>query len=145
NQTSNSSSHKETSQSEKLDHSITLNHVIKVYQEAQIRQNWPNPFEIDFLNIKEPNNVATISYRIGDLIISYAILDTGANDSLYTGNIPEYLGIKIDKKNVHKLTGAVGDSQYIGISYNVPITIDTKENSITVLENEISVIPTKKD
>ncbi|RHZ58776.1 hypothetical protein Glove_368g55 [Diversispora epigaea] len=104
-----------------------------------------NCFNIDFLNIKEPNDVATISCRIGDLIIPHAILDTGADDSLFTGNIPEYLGIKIDKKNVHKLTGAVGDSQSIGTSYNVPITIDSGEDSITVSEKEISVIPTKKD
>ncbi|CAG8790103.1 16473_t:CDS:1, partial [Acaulospora morrowiae] len=72
----------------KLDNSITLNHAIKVYQGTQIRQNWPNPFEIDFLDIKESNDIATISCRIGDLIIPYAILDTGANDSLYTDNIP---------------------------------------------------------
>ncbi|CAG8739598.1 1501_t:CDS:2, partial [Acaulospora morrowiae] len=70
-QTPNSSSHKEMnrdyeliSPSEKLDNSITLNHAIKVYQGAQIRQNWPNPFEIDFLDIKEPNDVTTISCRI---------------------------------------------------------------------------------
>ncbi|RHZ80438.1 hypothetical protein Glove_136g17 [Diversispora epigaea] len=144
-QSPNPSSHKETnhdyeliSQPEKLDNSITcventelrsLNHAIK----------------IDFLDIKEPNDVATISCRIGDLIIPHAILDTGADDSLFTGNIPEYLGIKINKKNVHKLTGAVGDSQSIGTSYNVPITIDSGEDSITVYEKEISVIPTKKD
>ncbi|RHZ84713.1 hypothetical protein Glove_78g207 [Diversispora epigaea] len=139
---------------EKLDNSITcventelrlLNHAIKVYQGAQIRQNWPNPFEIDFLNIKEPNDVATISCRIGNLIIPHAILDTGADDSLFTDNIPEYLGIKIDTKNVHKLTGAVGDSQSIGTSYNIPISIDSGNDSITVYEKEISVIPTKKD
>ncbi|CAG8757824.1 14883_t:CDS:1, partial [Acaulospora morrowiae] len=53
--------------------------------------------------------------------------------------------IKIDKKNVHKLTGAVGDSQSIGTTYNVPITIGTEKDSITVSEKEISVIPTKKD
>ncbi|CAG8514533.1 4051_t:CDS:2 [Acaulospora colombiana] len=123
----------------------SLNHAIKVYQGAQIRQNWPNPFEVDFLDIKEPNDVATISCRIGDLIIPHAILDTGADDSLYTDNIPEYLGIKIDKKNVHKLMGAVGDSQSIGTSYNVPISIDSEKDSITVSEKEISVIPTKKD
>ncbi|RHZ85482.1 hypothetical protein Glove_65g137 [Diversispora epigaea] len=151
-QSPNPSSHKETnynyeliSQPEKLDNSIILNHAIKVYQGAQIRQNWPNPFEIDFLDIKEPNDVATISCRIGDLIIPHAILDTGADDSLFTGNISEYLGIKIDKKNIHKLTGAVGDSQSIGTSYNVPITIGSGEDSITVYEKEISVIPTKKD
>jgi len=37
--------------SEKLDNSIALNHAIKVYQGAQIRRNWPNPFEIDFVNL----------------------------------------------------------------------------------------------
>ncbi|CAG8486694.1 4513_t:CDS:2, partial [Acaulospora morrowiae] len=62
---------------------------------------------------------------------------TGANDSLYTGNIPEYLEIKIDKKNVYKLIGAVEDSQSIGTSYNVPITIYTEKDSITVLKNEM--------
>ncbi|CAG8437849.1 3156_t:CDS:2, partial [Acaulospora colombiana] len=81
----------------------------------------------------------------GDLIIPNAILDTGADDSLYTDNIPEYLGIKIDNKNVNKLTGAVGNSQSIGTSYNVPISIDSEKDSITVSEKEISVIPTKKD
>ncbi|CAG8651375.1 10053_t:CDS:2, partial [Acaulospora colombiana] len=64
--------------------------------------------------------------------------------SMFTDNIPEYLGIKIDKNNVHKLTGAVGDSQSIGTSYNFPITIGTGEDSITVPENELSVVPTKK-
>ncbi|CAG8784338.1 28616_t:CDS:2, partial [Dentiscutata erythropus] len=135
--------------SEKLSHNKnteyhSLNHVIKVYQGAQIRRNWLNPFEIDFLNISEPNDVATISCRIDDLIIPYAILDTGADSSMFTDNIPEYLGIKIDKKNVHKLTGAVGDSQSVGTSYNIPITISSGEDSITVYE-DISVIPTKKD
>ncbi|CAG8601901.1 1569_t:CDS:2 [Ambispora gerdemannii] len=148
----NSSSPKETnrdyeliSQPEKLDNFITLNHAIKIYQGAQIRQNWPNPFEIDFLDIKEPNDVATISCRIGDLIIPHAILDTGADNSLFTDNIPEYLGIKINKKNVYKLTGAVGDSQSVGTSYNIPISIDSEKDSITVSEKEISVIPTKKN
>ncbi|RHZ87010.1 hypothetical protein Glove_41g48 [Diversispora epigaea] len=91
---------------------------------AQITQNWLNPFEVDFLKI-EPNDVATILCRIDDLIIAYAILDTGTDSSMFTNNIPEYLGIKIDKKNIHKLT-------------------DTGRDFITVHEN-ISVIPTKKD
>jgi len=129
---------------EKLNNTITLNHAIKQYQGAQIRRNWPNPFEIDFLDIREPNDVATISCRIGDLIIPHAILDTGADSVMFTDNIPEYLGLKIDKKNVHKLTGAIGKSQSIGTSYNVPISIDSGSDSITVSE-EISVIPTQKD
>ena len=131
--------------SEKLDNSIALNNAIKVYQGAQIRRNWPNPFEIDFLNISEPNDVATISCRIGDLVIPHAILDTGADSSMFSDNIPGYLGLKIDKKNVHKLSGAVGDSQSIGTSYNIPISIDSGKDSITVSEDEVSVIPTKQD
>lgn len=152
-QSSDSSSHKESNHNydlvptpnipEKPDNSMTLNHAIKVYQGAQITRNWPNPFDVDFLKI-EPNDVATILCRIGELIIAHAILDTGADSSMFTDNIPEHLGIKIDKKNVHKLTGAVGDSQSIGTSYNVPITIGNGEDSITVYE-DISVIPTKKD
>ena len=152
-QSPNSSSYKEPNHNydlvphpnipEKLDNSMALNHAIKVYQGAQITRNWPNPFEVDFLKI-EPNDVATILCRIGNLIIPHAILDTGANDSLFSDDIPIYLGEKIDKKNVHKLTGAVGDSQSIGTSYNVPITIGTGRDSITVHE-DISVIPTKKD
>ncbi|CAG8646778.1 2945_t:CDS:2 [Ambispora gerdemannii] len=144
NQTPNSLSPKETnhdyeliSQPEKLDNFITLNHAIKVYQGAQIRQNWPNPFEIDFLDIKESSDVATISCRIGDLIIPHTILDTNADDSLFIDNIPEYLEIKIDKKNVHKLTGAVGDSQSVDTSsYNIPISIDSEKDSITVLKKK---------
>ncbi|RHZ77139.1 hypothetical protein Glove_185g89 [Diversispora epigaea] len=151
-QSSNSSSYKNTNQNyDFIPYSNipentelrSLNYAIKVYQGAQITRNWPNPFKLDFLKI-EPNDVATILCRIGDLIIAHVILDTGADSSMFTDNIPEHLGIKIDKKNVHKLTGAVGDSQSIGTSYNVPITIGNGENSITVYE-DISVIPTKKD
>ncbi|RHZ49279.1 hypothetical protein Glove_526g18 [Diversispora epigaea] len=94
------------------------------------------PF-IELLNRQSPNSS---SYKETN---PHAILDTGADSSIFTDNIPKHLGIKIDKKNVYKLTGAVGDSQSIGTLYNVPITIDNGEDSITVHE-DISVIPTKK-
>ena len=129
---------------EKHNNSVTLNHAIKAYQGAQIRRNWPNPFEVDFLKI-EPNDVATISCKIGNLLIPHAILDTGSDSTMFTDNIPKYLGVKIDKTNNHKLTGAVGNTQSIGTSYNVPITIGTGEDSITIHEEESSIIPTKKD
>ncbi|RHZ79351.1 hypothetical protein Glove_149g113 [Diversispora epigaea] len=151
-QSPNSSSYKDTNQNyyfipyPNIPENIklySLNHTIKVYQGAQITRNWPNPFEVDFLKI-EPNDVATILCRIGDLIIAHTILDTSADSSIFTDNIPEHLGIKIDKKNVHKLIGAVGNSQSIGTLYNVLITIGSGKDSITVHE-DISVIPTKKD
>ena len=43
------------------------------------------------------------------------------------------------------LVGAVGDSKSIGTSYNIPISIDSGKDSITVSEDEVSVIPTKQD
>jgi len=128
----------------KVNNSMILNHAIKEYQKTQIQRNWPNPFEIDFLKI-EPNDVATISCKIGDLLVPHAIIDTGADSTLFSNNIPIYLGKKIDKKNACKLTGAIGVSQSIGTSYNIPITIGSGDDSITVLEEEVSIIPAKKD
>jgi hypothetical protein len=128
----------------KPDNTMILNHAIKEYQNTQLKRNWPIPFDIDFLKL-EPDKEATISCKIGDLEIPYAILDTGSSDTLFTDNIPKLLGEKIDRKNIHNLTGAIGVSQSIGAVYNIPITIGTGEDTITVTENEISVIPTKKD
>ncbi|CAG8636246.1 21356_t:CDS:2 [Cetraspora pellucida] len=130
--------------SEKLSHASFINNSITSVKDTEYH-SLNHTIKINFLNIKEPNDVATISCKIGDLIIPHAILDTGANDSLFTDNIPEYLEIKIDTKNVYKLTGVVGDSQSIGTLYNIPISIDSRNDSITVSEKEISVIPTKKD
>jgi hypothetical protein len=115
------------------------NHAIKVYQNTQIKWNWPNPFGINFLKFK-PNKEVTISCKIGDLEIPYAILDTGSFDVLFTDNIPKYLEEKIDKKNIHKLTGTIGAFQSIDIVYNIPITIGTGKDTIMVIENEIFVI-----
>ncbi|CAG8811964.1 16825_t:CDS:1, partial [Racocetra fulgida] len=54
----------------------SLNYAIKQYQEAQLYRNWHDPLKINFLQIKEPNNYATISYKVYDLEIPHALLDT---------------------------------------------------------------------
>ena len=96
-----------------------LNYAIKAYQSVQISQNWPNPF--DFLDIDEPNDITTISCKIGILLIPYTILDTGTDSVIVTDNVIEHLSEKIDKKKVYNITGALGNSQSIGTTYNIPI------------------------
>ena len=63
---------------------------------------------------------------------------------MITDNVIEHLGEKIDRKKVYNITGALDDSQFIGIAYNIPISIGNGKDSITVYE-EVTVLPTKKD
>ena len=53
----------------KIEGSSALNYAIKQYQEAQFYQNWHDPLKINFLQIKEPNNYATISCKVYNLEI----------------------------------------------------------------------------
>ena len=91
-----------------INNSKVLNHAIKAYQSTQISQNWSNPF--DFHDIVEPNDIATISCKIGILLIPYAILDTGADSVMVTDNVIEHLGEKIDRKKIYKITDTWGFS-----------------------------------
>ena len=54
--------------------SPSLNYAIKQYQKAQLYRNWFDPLKINFLQIKEPNNYATILYKVYDLEIPHAYL-----------------------------------------------------------------------
>jgi hypothetical protein len=65
-----------------------LNHAIKSYAQcrsaecqADQKKNsqiyWPKPLEINFLQIKDADDVATISCRVGDVTIPYAMIDSG--------------------------------------------------------------------
>src|SRR5690348_7838784 len=79
-----------------------LNHAIKQYQEVQLYRNWLDLLKINFLQIKEPNNYATISCKVYDLEIPHALLDTGSDGSHISKNITnhiiKYFGLKIDRK-----------------------------------------------
>ncbi|RGB26432.1 hypothetical protein C1646_770459, partial [Rhizophagus diaphanus] len=54
-------------------------------------------------DLDDPNDVATISCKIKNICISYAIIDTGSDSSVISENVAKYLGLKIDRKNVHAL------------------------------------------
>ncbi|CAB4426562.1 unnamed protein product [Rhizophagus irregularis] len=76
----------------------TLNHAIRAYQKKNLY--WPRPLEINFLQLDDPNDVATISSK--------------------------HLGLKIDRKNVHALNGVAGSTKTLGTINEIPITIGTQ-------------------
>src|SRR5215216_6679408 len=70
--------------------SNTLDHAIKAYAQSRSAEKksdmqgasllipiyWPKPLEINFLQIKDADDVATIYCKIGSLIIPCAMIDT---------------------------------------------------------------------
>src|ERR1044071_9233396 len=132
----------------------TLNHAIKAYAQCRSAEKknsqiyWPKPLEINFLQIKDVDDVATIYCKIGGLVIPCAMIDTGSDSSIFSNNITElveeFLGIKIDRKKIHRLNGVASQSISIGTMDNVPITIGSGENTATIMD-EFSVVPAEKD
>ena len=128
----------------------TLNHAIKTYAQCHSAEKknrqiyWPKPLEINFLQIKDADDVATISCRVGDVNIPYAMIDSGSDSSIVSENVAKYLGLKIDRNKVHRLNGAVGKSHSLGTINNVPVTISNGQDKDTI-SDEFSVVPTEYD
>ena len=67
----------------------TLNHAIKAYAQCHSVEKknsqiyWPKPLEINFLQIKDADDVATIYCKIRDLVIPCAMIDTGLDSSIF--------------------------------------------------------------
>ena len=132
----------------------TLNHAIKAYAQSRSAEKknsqiyWPKPLEINFLQIKDADDVATIYCKIGSLVIPCAMIDTGSDSSIFSDNIAELveelLGIKINRKKIHRLNGVASQSISTGNMDNVPITIGSGENTATITD-EFSVVPAEKD
>ncbi|PKK58412.1 hypothetical protein RhiirC2_796348, partial [Rhizophagus irregularis] len=136
-----------TSSSHVLPESIWLEYAIKAYAMAQKKNSqiyWPKPLEINFLQIKDADDVATIYCKIGGLVIPC----TGSDSSIFSDNIAELveelLGIKINRKKIHRLNGVASQSISIGTIDNVPITISSGENTATITD-EFSVVPAERD
>src|SRR6185437_1732932 len=99
-----------TSSSHVLPENFRLEHAIKAYASAQKKNSqiyWPKPLEINFLQIKDADDVATIYCKIGSLIVPCAMIDTGSDSSIFSDNIAEVveelLGIKINRKKSMRL------------------------------------------
>ncbi|RIA83343.1 hypothetical protein C1645_833987 [Glomus cerebriforme] len=96
----------------------------------------------------DADDVATIYYKIGGLVIPCAMINIGSDSSIFSDNIAEIievlLGIKINKKKIHMLNGVASKSRSISTMDNVPITIGSRKNTATIMD-EFSVVPAKKD
>ncbi|RHZ76256.1 hypothetical protein Glove_199g53 [Diversispora epigaea] len=113
--------------------------------EESVSDNEPNHVSMtNSIHIMSPNFSIHKDTNQNYNFVPYPNISEKLDNSIALNNAIKHLEIKIDKKNVHKLTGTVGDCQSIGTLHNVPITISTGRDPITVYE-DISVIPTKKD
>src|SRR3954452_6957315 len=105
-----------TSSNHILPEHLRLDHAIKTYAQCHLAEKknnqiyWPKPLEINFLQIKDADDVATISCRVRDVTIPYAMIDSGSDSSIVSENVAKHLRLKIDRNKVHRLNGAVGKS-----------------------------------
>ena len=122
-----------------------LNHAIKTYTKRHSDNfYWPIPREINFLQIKDADDVATITCKVGNFTIPYAMIDSGSDSSILSENVAKHLGLKIDRKKVHRLIGVASKSQSLGTINDIPVTISSGGDSVTVTD-DFSVVPTEYD
>ena len=86
----------------------------------------------------------TISCKMKDITIPYAIIDNGSDSSIVSENVAKHLGLKIDRKKVHRLNGVASKSHSLGTINIIPVTIEDGENRDTI-PDEFSVVPTEYD
>lgn len=146
------------SQRQETTGSHILNHAIKAYANAKrsdqcrsaekksdiIHLYWPKPLEINFLQIKDADDVATISCNVGGMTIPYAMIDSGSDSSIISENVAKHLGLKINRKKIHRLNGVASKSHSLGTVDSVPVTIEDGKNRDTI-PDEFSVVPTEYD
>ena len=123
--------------------SLALSQAIKEYQKKN-EIYWPKPSKINFLQVRDADDVATISCKVGSEIIPYAMIDSGSDSSVVSENVAKHLGLKIDRKKIHNLNCVASKSLSLGTINNLPVTISDGNESATIMD-EFSVIPTEKD
>ncbi|PKY35352.1 hypothetical protein RhiirB3_502341 [Rhizophagus irregularis] len=72
------------------------------------------------------------------------MIDSGSDSSIVSENVAKHLGLKIDKKKIHRLNGVASKSHSLGTVDSVPVTIEDGENRDTI-PDEFSVVPTEYD
>ena len=65
----------------------------------------------------------TISCNVGSVTIPYAMIDSGSDSSIVSENVAKHLGLKIDRKKIHRLNGVTSKSHSLGTVNNVSVTI----------------------
>ena len=136
---------------------LALSRANSAYQNAQVNRNehqaqlckssvicCPKPFEINFIRLQAPNDVATIHCKIFSESIPYAVIDTGSDSSIISSNIVKTLGLKIDKNTSHEISGIASLAKTIGTIFNLPITIGTGKNELSITDDFL-VVETEMD
>ena len=78
------------------------------------------------------------------MTIPYAMIDSGSDSSIISENMAKHLGLKIDRKKVHRINGVASKSLSLGTVNDVPVTISNGQDNDTILD-EFSVVPTEYD
>ena len=86
----------------------------------------------------------TISCNVGSVTIPYVMIDSGSDSSIVSENVAKHLGLKIDKKKIHRLNGVASKSYSLGTVNNVPVTISNEQDNDTI-SDEFSVVSTEYD
>jgi hypothetical protein len=100
---------------------------------------WPNPFQINYIRLRDPNDVATIKCKIKSLTIPYAIVDSGSNISIITENIAKKLGLEIDKNNVSEISVIKNMAKTVGVCYDLPVSLE-QGNKFMEVTDDFAVI-----
>ena len=72
------------------------------------------------------------------------MINSGSDSSIVSENVAKYLGLKIDRKKIHRLNGVASKSQSLGMVNNILVTISNGQNNNTI-PDEFSVIPIEYD
>src|SRR5436305_92080 len=72
------------------------------------------------------------------------MIDSRSDSSIISENVAKHLGLKIDRKKVHRLNGIASKLQSLGSVDDVPVTIGDGGNSLTATD-DFSVVPTEYD
>ena len=72
------------------------------------------------------------------------MIDSRSDSSIVFENVANHLGLKIDRKKVHRLNGVASKSHSLGTVNVVPVTISNGQDN-DIIPDEFSVIPTEYD
>ena len=72
------------------------------------------------------------------------MIDSGSDLSIISDNVAKHLGLKIDRKKIHRLNGIASKFYFLGTVDSIPITIEDVKNRDTI-PDEFSVVPTEYD
>jgi len=72
------------------------------------------------------------------------VIDTGSDSSIISENLAKNLGIDIDRKESHEISGIASLAKTVGTIYSLPISIGYENNEI-IINDDFLVVEAEKD